>query len=81
MLTLSDIISFIFTFLIVWSVVFFMALPIGIKPQKKVKLGNDPGAPANPNLKPKIIGTTIVSIIIAAIIIYVQRSGIIDIGS
>lgn len=47
-----------------------MALPIGIEQQSRVKKGNEPGAPKNPNLKAKALGATIVSLIITALIFY-----------
>lgn len=71
---ISDIITFVAIYIIVWWLVFFTALPIGIKPQEKsgVEEGNDPGAPSNPNLKPKIIGASVVALIITSIITYMQ---------
>ena len=38
-------------YLVIWWLSLFIFLPLGITKQKKIKIGNDPGAPQNPMLK------------------------------
>jgi predicted secreted protein len=61
----------IVVFSIIWMVVLFTILPIKIKSQienKNISLGTDPGAPSDPHIMKKFLITTIVSLIIFAII-------------
>ena len=57
-------------YFIVWWIVLFAMLPIGVKTTEEVGEKNTPGfadsAPHRPNLLPKMIATTIVSAIIFA---------------
>jgi predicted secreted protein len=58
---------------ILWWLILFLLLPIGVKKQESVDFGNDPGAPKNPMLKKKFILTTIISFFITIIIIIVKN--------
>jgi predicted secreted protein len=54
-------------FFIIWWVVLFAVLPWGIRSQAEsgeVVPGSDPGAPAMPKLKSKLIWTTLVAAIV-----------------
>ena len=42
-------------YLVIWWISLFIFLFLGVKKQKKVGKGFDPGAPENPNLKKKFI--------------------------
>jgi predicted secreted protein len=56
-------------FFIIWWVVLFAVLPWGVRSQVEsgeVVPGSDPGAPAVPMLKAKLIWTTIVAAIVFA---------------
>jgi predicted secreted protein len=56
-------------FFIIWWVVLFAVLPWGIRSQAEtgeVVPGSDPGAPALPKLKSKLVWTTLVSAIVFA---------------
>ena len=57
-----------FIYLLVWWVVLFMMLPIGVERNDETGKGYDQGAPKVPNLKKKLIWTTVLSGIIVAII-------------
>lgn len=59
-----NIVSGITLFTIIWWVVFFCALPLGVRQDEQPPEGAMPGAPANPNLKHKVVWTFIVSSII-----------------
>ena len=50
--------TFLVIFVILWWLILFLILPIGVKKQESVEFGNDPGAPTNPMLKKKFLITT-----------------------
>tara|TARA_B100001778_G_scaffold89203_1_gene72673 strand:- start:90 stop:344 length:255 start_codon:yes stop_codon:yes gene_type:complete len=62
-------------FVIIWWVIFFSVLPIGIKhndkPFKNNLEGNDPGAPKNPNILKKFLYTTLITSLIFIGIYYI----------
>tara|TARA_B100001057_G_scaffold195160_1_gene195937 strand:+ start:341 stop:568 length:228 start_codon:yes stop_codon:yes gene_type:complete len=60
-------------FLIIWWLILFIFLPIDISKQKKIELGNDPGAPENPKLKKKFVLTTFLTTIIWVISIFILK--------
>ena len=60
-------------FLIIWWLILFIFLPIDISKQKKIELGNDPGAPENPKLKKKFVLTTALTTIIWLISIFILK--------
>jgi len=60
-------------FIIVWWIVFFVFLPLGISKEKNVIPGNDPGAPSNANLKLKIIFTTVCTLFLTIIISFLKN--------
>ena len=65
----------IVVFVIIWWVIFFSVLPIGIKhndkPFKNNLEGNDPGAPKNPNILKKFLYTTLITSLIFIGIYYI----------
>jgi predicted secreted protein len=66
-------------FFLIWWVVLFAVLPWGVRSQEEaggeVAPGTDPGAPVLPNLRRKLIWTTIVSVVVFAgcYAVYVER--------
>ena len=67
--------SYIVIFTCVWWVVFYTALPFGVKVIKPQKRGHDLGAPQNPHLGIKVIASTVITAILTAIIVYVIQHG------
>ena len=65
----------IVVYVIIWWIVFFSALPVGIKhnekPFKNNLEGIDPGAPKNPNILKKFLYTTLITTVIFVGIYYV----------
>ena len=61
----------IILFLLIWWIIFFIALPLNIKNYKK-KTRNigieDPGAPSNPQIFLKFLFTTFISLLLWSII-------------
>ena len=68
----------IVVYVIIWWVVFFSALPIGIKHNNKPfnsnLEGTDPGAPKNPNIAKKFLTTTIITSILFIVIYYLVNN-------
>jgi predicted secreted protein len=54
----------IFIFMVIWWVVLFSVLPWGVRRQENPELGHDPGAPAVPYLKRKILVTTLITLVL-----------------
>ena len=58
----------------IWWIIFFSVLPVGIQSNKelfKEKIeGMDPGAPKEPNIGKKFLITTLISTIIFSVIYY-----------
>ena len=62
-------------YIIIWWVVFFSLLPVGVKSNnlnyKENLEGSDPGAPKNPNIGKKFLYTTLITSIIFMGIYYI----------
>mgnify|MGYP001456477752 FL=1 len=58
-------VSLIVVFFIIWLVVFFIFLPIGIKIPKKIIRGNATSAPENSNILKKLFFSFIAAIFLA----------------
>ena len=54
----------IFIYMVLWWVVLFMVLPWGVRRQENPEPGHDPGAPAMPHLGRKIIVTSLITLVI-----------------
>tara|TARA_Y100000994_G_C15668093_1_gene432484 strand:- start:777 stop:1010 length:234 start_codon:yes stop_codon:yes gene_type:complete len=70
-----SILTAILVFIVIWWLVWFIALPIGVKAPENVEIGNTESAPDKPQLWLKAGITTLVSILLAGIIIYLLQSG------
>jgi predicted secreted protein len=66
-------------FVLIWWMVFFSILPVGIKSQNKKfedKIeGNDPGAPKNTNIGKKFLITTLITAVLFCAIYYIVTNG------
>lgn len=76
-------VTLILVFVIIWWLIFFAALPVGVKAQHENTVvepdeGTDPGAPSNPNLKKKAIVTTAIAFGLTVVYYFVATSGLID---
>ena len=64
----------IIVYVLIWWIIFFSVLPIGIQSNKekfKEKIeGVDPGAPINPKIGKKFLVTTLITSIIFIVIYY-----------
>ena len=64
----------IIVYVMIWWIIFFSVLPIGIRSNKEVFreniVGMDPGAPKNPKIGKKFFVTTLITTIIFIVIYY-----------
>ena len=65
-------------FLVVWWLVFLMALPFGVRPHEGDVPGADPGAPAQPHLLAKVLATTAVSLVVTWGIAWFLANGYVE---
>ena len=72
----------IIVYVMIWWIVFFSVLPIGIQSNKDIFKdsieGNDPGAPKNPNIGKKFLITTIITSILFIMIYYLVNNGFLN---
>jgi len=77
-----NIATIILVYVIAWWMVFFAALPVGVKAQnesdEEMVEGTAPSAPTNPNLKKKAIYTSVIALGITIAYYYLASSGIIS---
>lgn len=59
-----SIVGIIVVFVVLWWLVFFILLPIGTNPDNAPEKGHASSAPANPNIKKKMLITTIVTFLL-----------------
>lgn len=69
-----------FIYLLIWWVVLFAVLPLGVERHTDTGKGHDAGAPVKPDLKKKLILNTVISFVILAVIWVLVETGIIDWG-
>ncbi len=71
----------IVVFTIVWWLLFFMLLPIGIEPSKEQVPGQDPGAPARPLLWRKVLWATAAAAVLTVVVHVAALQGWISLWS
>jgi len=75
-------VTLILVYVVIWWLVFFAALPVGVKhqrePNETVVEGTDPGAPSNPNLKKKALYTSGIALVLTIIYYFVAASDLIS---
>ena len=72
----------IIVYVLIWWMIFFSVLPVGIRSKKekfKEHIGGvDPGAPNNPNIGKKFLITTIITSIIFIVIYYLVQFNLLN---
>ena len=67
----------IIVYVMIWWIIFFSVLPIGIESNNEIfkeKIdGNDPGAPKNPKIAKKFLITTLITTVIFSVIYYLTK--------
>ena len=65
--------DFLVIYLILWWLVFFVMLPIGIERDQDVTFGNDPGAPKKSLVKKKAIISSFITLFLTAVAIVIKN--------
>ncbi len=69
----------IIIYVMIWWIIFFSILPVGIQSKKEIFKesieGADPGAPNNPKMAKKFLITTIITSILFIVIYYLVNNG------
>jgi predicted secreted protein len=68
-------------YFLIWWIVLFAVLPWGVRPQgEEGAPGTDPGAPAVPALRAKLVWTTVVASVVFALcwLVYTRRMVTLD---
>ena len=72
----------IIVYVMIWWIIFFSVLPVGIQSNKEIfkdKIGGmDPGAPKNPKIGKKFFITTLITTIIFAVIYYLVEINLLN---
>ena len=72
----------IIVYVLIWCMIFFSVLPIGIQSKKEKFIeridGIDPGAPNNPKIGKKFLITTIITSIIFIVIYYLVKFNLLN---
>ena len=72
----------IIIYVMIWWIVFFSILPVGIQSNKEIFKdrieGIDPGAPKNPKIAKKFLITTIITSILFIMIYYLVNNGFLN---
>ena len=72
----------IIVYVLIWWIVFFSVLPVGIQSNKEIfneEIGGiDPGAPKNPKIAKKFLMTTIITTIIFLVIYYLVKINLLN---
>lgn len=79
-----NIVSAIVVFAVMWFLALLILLPIGIRSQEEagdeIPDGAMPGAPSNPQIGKKMIGATIISACVTALLWWLIASGTLSLG-
>ncbi len=73
-----SILNVIFIYILVWWLMLFTVLPLGVERHQDEGKGHDAGAPQRANMKKKFLINSVLSAIIVAIIYVLADKGIIS---
>ncbi len=68
----------IVVYVIVWWLIFFATLPVGVRHERGVEEGHDPGAPDKPMLWRKAAAATLIAAVLVGGIYAADETGLID---
>ncbi|MBI3515238.1 MAG: DUF1467 family protein [Proteobacteria bacterium] len=71
-------VSGVVLYAILWCIVLFAVLPWGIRPADPSDLGYAAGAPANPQLRKKLVWTTLITAALWLVIFLVVQADVIS---
>lgn len=75
-----NIVAFIFIFFLIWWLVFYMALAIGVKTDDSPEKGHATSAPVHPHLGLKAAVTTVVALIITGTLFALTHYDLVDLS-
>jgi len=61
-------VSFVAIYFVTWFLALFVVLPIGVQRTENPEEGHDPGAPVHPHMWWKVIGASLIALLISGII-------------
>jgi predicted secreted protein len=64
-------------YFVLWWLVLFTVLPWGAAPPEEVEPGMAPSAPARPRIALKLLVTTVIAVLLTALIVWLIDSGMI----
>ncbi len=73
-----DVFTGVIVYLLIWWVVLFAVLPWGVRTVEEPQAGHAPSAPQHPRLLRKLIATSLVSLVIWAVVAAIIISGLVD---
>ena len=65
-------------YMIIWWVVVFTILPIGIRKEDRLEKGHAEGAPKNPLILKKFVITSLIAFVLWLIVFYIIKEGILS---
>jgi predicted secreted protein len=68
----------VMVYVVIWWMVIFCVLPLGVTPANESHLGHDAGAPANPRMGFKVLVTTGIATVLFAIVYFIIHSDLIS---
>ncbi len=71
--------EFIISYAVIWWLVLFMVLPVGIRTPKTARAGHSTGAPEKPRLRRKLVVTTVLAFPATMLLDWVITSGLIEV--
>lgn len=63
-----NIVSAIVIFIVIWWLTLFIVLPFGVRRTENPEAGHDPGAPVRPMMWRKVAVTTVITVVLFAIL-------------
>jgi predicted secreted protein len=76
-----DIFGAIVTYVVIWVIVLFMILPIGVRQPEEQETGHMPGAPENPRLWLKFAATSAIAAVLWGLAYFAFQTGLIALPS
>ena len=73
-----SIVSVILVYLMIWMIVFFISLPIGVNVSNQPVSGNASSAPIKTNLKAKFFYSTILTLPLTYLVIFMVKKDLIS---
>jgi len=71
--------SGLLVYIVIWWLVLFMVLPVGVKRTEDVEPGHDSGAPQKAHMWKKVVATSVISGILWVVAWFVITSGMIEV--